>query len=153
MNWPISTIKGVHPGILLAHELKLRNLGKSRFAISIQEFPQTLVAITKGKRKMNTSLALRIEEALGMEEGYLMLLQVYHDIEIEKRKRPNKEDTKELPKLRKIIFWDTSMEKLDWNKQKKAIIKRVFERGSEAEKQEIIRFYGAKMVDCILKVL
>jgi hypothetical protein len=42
------------------------------------------------------------------------------------------------------------MESLDWEKQKKAIIKRVFERGNDIEKNEIIRFYGAKIVDELL---
>jgi hypothetical protein len=31
-------------------------LGKGPFALSIQEFPQTILAITKGKRGMNTPL-------------------------------------------------------------------------------------------------
>ena len=70
MKSNIQIIKGIHPGIILERELKQRNMGKGRFALSLQEFPQTLVSITKGKRKMNTPLALKIEQALGMEEGY-----------------------------------------------------------------------------------
>ena len=42
------------------------------------------------------------------------------------------------------------MASLDWEKQKKAIIMRVFERGNDLEKNEIIRFYGAKTVDDLL---
>jgi hypothetical protein len=42
------------------------------------------------------------------------------------------------------------MENIDWEKQKNAIIKRVFERGNEIEKKEIIRFYGQENVDKIL---
>ena len=80
MKSNIQIIKGIHPGIVLERELKQRNMGKGRFAISLQEFPQTLFSITKGKRKMNTPLALKIEQALGMEEGYFMILQVYYDI-------------------------------------------------------------------------
>ena len=142
--------KGVHPGLILERELKQRQIGKSRFAISLQEFPQTLVSITKGKRKMNTGLALKIERALGLEEGYFMILQVYHDIEEEKR-RQNTEHP-DLTKLRAILFWDTKMEKINWEKQKKAVIKRVFERGNEIEKKEISRFYGKKIVEGILKL-
>ncbi len=67
----IEYLKGIHPGIILDRELKKRKLHKSAFALSIQEYPQTFSAITKGKRNMNTSLALRIEEALGIEEGFL----------------------------------------------------------------------------------
>lgn len=150
MKSNITTIKGIHPGIILERELKQRNLGKSRFAISLQEFPQTLVSITKGKRKMNTPLALKIEQALGIEEGYFMILQVYYDIEEEKR-RQNTEHP-DFTKLRAILFWDTKMEKILWQKQKKAVIKRVFERGNEIEKKEIIRFYGKEVVSEISKL-
>lgn len=149
MKSSINIIKGIHPGIILERELKQRNIGKGRFALSLQEFPQTLVSITKGKRKMNTSLALKIEHALGLEEGYFMILQVYYDIEEEKR-RQNMEHP-DLTKLRSILFWDTKLEKIVWQKQKKAVIKRVFERGNEIEKKEIMRFYGKESVNEILK--
>ena len=97
---------------------------------------------------MNTALSLKIERALGLEEGYFMILQVYYEIEEEKRKQ-NK-SWANLPQLRPVLFWDTKMESIDWEKQKKAIIKRVFERGNATEKSEIIRFYGTKTVDDIL---
>src|SRR5690606_40993564 len=71
----ISVIKGIHPGFVLERKLREKKLKKSRFALTIGEYPQTLNAITKGKRKMNPGLALRIEEALGLEEGYFMVLQ------------------------------------------------------------------------------
>lgn len=145
MAQALNIIRGIHPGFVLERELKQRNLGKSRFAISLQEFPQTLVSITKGKRKMNTALALKIEQALGLEEGYFMILQVYYDIEEEKRKQNTEHP--DLTKLRPVLFWDTQMEKINWEKQKKAVIKRVFERGNEIEKEEIIRFYGKEVVN------
>ena len=74
MKKKLNIIKGIHPGIFLEHELKKRKLAKSRFALSVNEYPQTLVSITKGKRSMNTPLALKIENALGLDEGYLMVL-------------------------------------------------------------------------------
>jgi plasmid maintenance system antidote protein VapI len=145
----IEIIKGIHPGFILERELKNRHLRKNTFALSINEFPQTLGAITKGKRNMNTALALKIEKSLGLEEGYLMILQVYYDIEQEKRKEHSEKP--DLNKLNAALFWDTQMDKINWAKQKKAVIKRVFERGSDTEKQEIIRFYGEDVVDEILK--
>lgn len=148
MKSNLQILKGIHPGFVLERELEKRHLRKGVFALSLQEYPQTLTAITKGKRGMNTSLALKIEKALGLEEGYFMILQVYYEIEEEKRKQ-NKTRT-DLPQLRPVLFWDTKINDLDWEKQKKAIIKRVFERGNEMEKNEIIRFYGAKTVDAIL---
>ena len=151
MKSNLQLLKGIHPGFVLERELEKRHLRKGVFALSLQEYPQTLTAITKGKRGMNTSLALKIEEALGLEEGYFMILQVYYDIEQEKKKL-NKLRT-DLPQLRPVLFWDTKINTIDWEKQKKAIIKRVFERGNEMEKKEIIRFYGDKTIDTILNLL
>ena len=148
MKTELNIIKGIHPGIILERELKQRKLAKGRFALSLQEYPQTLVSITKAKRKMNIALALKIEQALNMEEGYLMLLQLYYDIEEEKRKQNTEHP--DLLKLRPVLFWDTKMEKIDWKKQKKSVIKRVFERGNEIEKKEITRFYGKEMVNEII---
>jgi len=149
MNNELIIIKGIHPGFYLERELRRRNLGKSKFAISVGEYPQTLVSITKGKRKMNTSLALKIEKELGLEEGYLMILQIYHDIEKEKMNlnlsRPD------LSKIRPVLFWDTEPEKINWILQKEAVIKRVFERGNEEEKEELIRFYGIDAVNEVIK--
>lgn len=58
--------------------------------------------------------------------------------------------TPDLSLLRTILFWDTKMEAIDWQRHKKAVIKRVFERGNDVEKNEIIRFYGSEAVDEIL---
>ena len=148
MKYEIPQIKGIHPGFILAEELKRRHLKKGQFALSVSEFPQTLVAITKGKRRMNIHLALKIEKALGFEEGFLMILQTYHDIEVEKNKQVSEKPN--LSILRSALFWDTKIERINWEKQKKAVINRVFERGNTEEKAEISRFYGEKTVKIIL---
>ncbi len=149
MNTELSIVKGIHPGLILERELKQRHLHKGPFALSLKEYPQTLVSITKGKRRMNTNLALKIENALEIEEGYFMTLQLYHDIAVIKRKQLRLHP--DFTKLRRVVFWDTKMEKIDWEKQKNAVITRVFERGNNIEKKEIIRFYGRKDVNNILK--
>lgn len=145
----INALKGIHPGIFLERELKKRSLPKGRFAISIGEYPQTLGAITKGKRDMNTSLALRIEHALNIEEGFLMILQAFYEIK-EIKKKENSNPLPDLKKFRKAIFWDTRMESIDWIAQKEAVIKRVFERGNKREKDEIRKFYGQETIDNVL---
>jgi plasmid maintenance system antidote protein VapI len=148
MKSNLSIIKGIHPGIILGRELQQRHLAKGRFAISLQEFPQTLVSIIKGKRRMNTALSLKIEQALGLEEGYFMMLQLYYDIAKEKQKQP--QIAPNLSKFRPVLFWDTNINKIDWEKQKKAVINRVFERGNQIEKDEIRRFYGKENVQSLL---
>ena len=148
MKSELNYIKGIHPGLVLERELDKRHLRKGAFALSLQEYPQTITAITKGKRGMNTALSLKIEKALDIEEGYFMILQVFFEIEEEKRKLQISRN--DLPKLRPVLFWDTKMGSLDWDKQKKAIINRVFERGNDIEKKEIIRFYGIENVENFL---
>lgn len=148
MNNYLNVVKGIHPGLMLERLLQKRNLAKGRFALSINEYPQTMVAITKGRRRMNTALALKIEKALGLEEGYFMTLQIYHDINVEKEK--TQVESPDLQKLRPVLFWDTDIRKMNWEKQKSAIIRRVFERGNETEKTEILRFYGEQTVQDML---
>ena len=145
----LSILKGLHPGIVLERKLKERKLTKGRFAMSVGEFPQTLGAITKGKRNMNTPLAMKIEKELGLEEGYFMTLQVFYEIKEEKRRR-NKDYHPDLSKIRRILFWDTKMENIDWRQHRKYVIQRVFERGDDTEKAELIRFYGQQTIDDVL---
>lgn len=70
MNRMIETLKGLHPGLFLQRELGIRKLKSGQFAESIGEHPQTLSAIIRGRRSMNTPLSLRIEQALGLEGLY-----------------------------------------------------------------------------------
>jgi plasmid maintenance system antidote protein VapI len=150
MDTNILVIKGIHPGIILDRELKRRKLPKKRFADSICEFPQTLGAITRGKRRINPSLSLRIGKVLGIDESYFMILQTYYDIEQEKKKQ-TKDLHPELERIRPVLFWDTDINKIDWMKYKPSVIRRVFERGNEQEIKEIIRFYGKEDVSRIIK--
>ena len=150
MNEAISILKGLHPGIVLERELQRRKISKGRFALSVSEYPQTLGAITKGKRAMNPGLALRIEEALGMEEGFFMVLQAYYDMRQEKLRRQSGRKP-DLSKLRRVLFWDTDMDKIDWEAQAGAVIRRVFERGNEAERAEVRRFYGEALVKEVME--
>ena len=152
MNRMIEILKGLHPGLFLQRELGNRKLKSGQFAESIGEHPQTLSAIIRGRRSMNTPLSLRIEQALGLEEGFLMTLQVYYDIAEEKRKlsqnhRPN------LTKFSSTIFWDTKIENIDFINHRSYVINRVLERGNEEEICEIVKFYGKDVIITSLRNL
>ena len=43
----ISILKGIHPGLVLDRKLKERKMRKRSFALSINEYPQTISAITR----------------------------------------------------------------------------------------------------------
>lgn len=79
-----------------------------------------------------------------MEEGTLVILQAYY--EIHKAKQQEIKPTPDLSVLNNALFWDTDINKIDWDRQYRAVIQRVFERGNEEEKAEIIRFYGTDKV-------
>ena len=141
--------KGLHPGLILNRELKKRLISQRSFAMAMDEHPQTFNAITKGKRGVSTPLALKIESAFGWEEGTLVFLQAYYDIQKIKEKAPQK--TPDLTLIRKSLFWDTAIEQLNWERQYKAVIQRVFERGNAQEKAEIERFYGEEKIKMALE--
>jgi len=50
------------------------------------------------------------------------------------------------------LFWDTDIEKIDWRRQYRSVIMRVFERGNEQEKAVIVQFYGQAVVDDVLSM-
>ena len=144
----LSKIKGIHPGYVVGKELKKRGLKKGKYAISIGEYPQLLGEIINQKRKMNTALSLKIEKDFEIEEGLLMTLQTFYDIKQEKAKLPKR--TPDLSKIRPIVFWDTTFDRIDWEKYKSSVIQRIFQRGNDLEKKEITRFYGQEFVESYL---
>lgn len=146
-NKLLEQLKGLHPGPFLERELKKRGIVQGKFALKIGEYPQTLNSILKGKRKMNVALSLKIEKELELPEGFLMTLQVYHEIREERLANQRKPD---LSKFSRSLFWDTDINTIDWERYKRAVIERVFKIGDEEEKQEIEKYYGT---DEIAKVL
>ena len=148
MKTILDIIKGMHPGRYVDRELKKREISKRQFALTINEHPQTLGAIINEKRSMNVDLSLKIEEKLEIEEGFLMTLQVFYDIKKSKYDPNYKPD---LSKIRKVTFWDTTFEKIDWKLMKIAVITRILAYGNDEEINEINRFYGSKYVDEINK--
>ena len=145
----ITLLKGIHPGIVLERELKKRKLPKRRIALTIGEYPQLLGDITKGKRRINPALSIRLGDALGIDESFFAVLQAYYDIEQQKRKQ-TLNDRPNLKLLRPVLFWDTDINSINWEKSKASVIRRTFERGNDQEIMEIIRFYGKKEVQSIL---
>jgi hypothetical protein len=98
-------------------------------------------AIIAGRRSLSVELALKIEKAMGYDEGFLAQLQTLFDIEKIKREWL-KTQHKTAPNIRRIVFWDTDFDKIDWNRYRSFVIQRVLTRGSEDERREISRFYG-----------
>lgn len=148
MESMLEKYKGIHPGMILERELKKKNLKKVAFAHALNEYPQTLNQITKGKRGLTPALSLKIDNALGLEEGTMLVLQAYFEIKKEKKKS-NTQLSPDISNFRKILFWDTDITKIDWEKQYRSIIRRIFERGNSQEKEEITNFYGKDKIKSV----
>jgi addiction module HigA family antidote len=146
----LNKIKGIHPGAIIKREIKKRGLKNKDFALKVSVHAQTLSAIIKEKRSITPKLSIRLGTNLGVELDYFMLLQASYNVnkaqlQSKKRLTPN------LKKIRKNLFWDTDFSKIDWQKNKRSVIKRIFERGNDEEIKEIINFYGIDAVKSELK--
>ena len=51
-----------------------------------------------------------------------------------------------IPELPKRIFWDVDFDKINYQKNSRFVIERVFERGNVAEVRKIRKFYGDKKI-------
>lgn len=140
----IAKIKGLHPGAILKREIKLRGMRNSELAQLLDEHPQTIGAILNQKRGINPMLSIKLGQRLGVDDDYFMIVQASY--EVRKAAELNKTKAPDLSKIRKVLFWDTDFDKIDWVKHRKAVIKRVFERGNDEEIQEIISFYGKQAI-------
>ncbi|MCT4580251.1 MAG: HigA family addiction module antitoxin [Flavobacteriales bacterium] len=140
----LNKIKGIHPGMLLKRELSKQNLKSSELAQEIGEHKQTISAIVNQRRGINPSLSIKLSKVFNTEMDYFMLLQASYDVKV--KAEAEIVAGPDLTKIRSVVFWDTDMRKLDWVKNRKAIIQRILERGNDIEINEIIAFYGKEVV-------
>lgn len=140
MDSRINIVKGIHPGKLIERDLKKKHLTQ-RFLAEKTGIPyQTINAIIMVRRKLTIGQALKIETILHYEEGFLAILQTHYDIE-QYKDREFKKHFDKGPRIRRSLFWDADFDKINWTRSKKAVIRRVLERGNTAEVDEIRRFY------------
>ena len=141
MDSRIDIIKGIHAGKFIERELKKKNLTQRALAEETGIPYQTINAIIAGRRNLTTEQALKIDSSLNLEEGFLAILQTHYYI-----KQYREKELANLfpghPHIRRILFWDTDFDKINWGKSKYTVIKRVLERGSKEEINEIARFYN-----------
>jgi len=142
----LDTYKGIHPGKIIDRGLRKLNLSQRAFARNIGEHSQAINAIITGRRQLTTELSIKIERTLGYDEGFLLALQAYYNVAEYKRKEVNSSIVG-IPNIRRMLFWDTDFDKIDWGIHRDSVIQRVLERGNETEREEILRFYNIKHSD------
>lgn len=146
-------MEDVPAGKILEVILKKKNLTQRELAALSDQYPQRIYEYIKGKRKFTIKASLALEKALEIDiKGFFFKIQTNHEIykvvnEAELFIRPD------LTKLSKGLFWDTRIEKINWIRNKKWVIKRVFEYGNDQEIEEIVRFYGMDTIKSVFPLI
>ncbi|MDE5902442.1 MAG: HigA family addiction module antidote protein [Muribaculaceae bacterium] len=80
----LTPFEPTHPGELIREELEANGLTQAKLAESIGVKPSLLNEIIKGKRGVNTEMALLIEAALSLPADLLLNLQSDYNMQIAK---------------------------------------------------------------------
>lgn len=134
-------------GAVLSHVLKHEHLTQNELAKRTGILLQRINDYIAGRRRISVDVSLKIERALSIGiEGFFYTLQSNHDIYVALKEVGRSLYMPDLNKIKKAIFWDTVIEHIDWDRNKRSIIQRVFEYGDDESIEEIIRFYGKECV-------
>lgn len=76
--------KPTHPGSLIREEIEARELTQAKLADQIGVSPSLLNEVIKGKRGVNTELALLLEAALGIAAHIWIELQTEYNLQVAK---------------------------------------------------------------------
>jgi len=151
MSYSPEIIKGIHASLIIERELKKQGLMLEQFSISIGVDVAVIADTINGSTDIDFALASIIEKTLKMDDGFLLKLQSLYDLKQKEEEQANQYKP-DLSKFRSALFWDTRIENINWHRQQKSIIHRVFERGNFSEKKEPIRFYGRDVIKAHLRL-
>ena len=73
-----------HPGELIMDELEARNMTQAKLAEDIGVSPSLLNEIIKGKRAVNTEMALMLEAAIDLPADMLLNMQSAYNMQMAK---------------------------------------------------------------------
>lgn len=68
-----------HPGLVLGEEIEFRQLSKKMVAEKMKVSPTVLSEIISGKRNITTAIAIKIEQALGINALFFLSMQMRFD--------------------------------------------------------------------------
>ena len=74
--------EAIHAGEILKDELKARNIKQKDFAKQIEVKPNVLSELLRGKRNFTAELAVKIENAIGIEAEFWLKLQAKYEIDL-----------------------------------------------------------------------
>ena len=80
----LTPFEPTHPGELIKDELEALNMTQAKLAEKIEVKPSLLNEVIKGKRAVNTELALLIEAAINIPADMLLKLQSDYNMQVTK---------------------------------------------------------------------
>ena len=95
----LTPFEPTHPGELLLEELECRNISQAKFSEKIGVKPSLLNEIIKGKRGINTEMALLLEASLGISAKFWINLQNDYNMQ---KVRSNESFMSRLVEIRRI---------------------------------------------------
>lgn len=140
-------------GAVLSRIMEKEKISQSQLAEQSGIVRQRICDYLANRRRITAEASLCLEKALRIDiDGFFYKIQANHDVytcmkKLEENYHPR------LEYYRRALFWDTDINKLDWNKNRQWIVRRVFEYGGEDEICETIRFYGKNEVQAILDTI
>lgn len=144
-------MEGVAPSQILSRLIAIDGSLRKDIARKAGIPAQRLSDLISGTRRFTARYSLGLEKALNIGiKGFFLLLQAKNDIYVEERNAAHR-NAPDITKFLKSTFWDVDMQSLDWHRDKKSIINRVFEYGSDNEVMEIISYYGKESVISMLE--
>lgn len=145
-----ANFKETPAGAVLEHIMKKTGVSQNALAQKAGIVPQGIDDLINGRRRFTPEISTRLEKIWGIDcPGLFCVVQTNYDVFL----RQNEEELKitpELSKFHRSRFWDTKMELVNWVRDYKWVIKRIFEFGNEEEMSEIIHFYGKEKVKQVL---
>ncbi len=142
----LDRIKGIHPGAVLKREIQKRKLKSIEFASEINEYPQTINAITKERRGINAKLSYKLGEYFEIPHDYFILIQAAFEVEAYRKSKLEMSNPL-IGKFRNSLFWDTRIESIDYQKNKRSVIQRTLERGNKTEIKNLIQLYSLDTIN------
>lgn len=140
----LEKIKGVPPSAIILRELK-------KSAIELEQFLKDTALSLPSLDKITPKISNVLAQKFATTPDYFLKLQEYYNKKLALNKLPKPKP--DVSKISRVLFWDTNFDQIDWIKSKKAVVRRVFERGSPQEKEVILSFYGKEEVIKLLNEL
>jgi antitoxin HigA-1 len=87
MSVPVNRMPPIHPGEILAEELRELGLSARAFADALGVPHNRIAAILRGRRSITADTALRLGRYFGTTAKFWLTLQQSHDLKVTERER------------------------------------------------------------------